>query len=122
MRVVGPWEASWGWGWGYSQACRSSQMPAGGGSISALGGSFWAPGSAPWNVVLRCGGAARVASSPVLSGRVTSRLGRPEQPPCPGTPAAGGHQLSAGTEAASPAPRGTWALAPQPCQGLTLTA
>lgn len=38
-------------------------------------------GAAPRNAaVLRCGGAARVASQPVQS-----RLGRPEQPPCPGT-------------------------------------
>lgn len=133
MRVVGPWDKGGGTlGMGSpshpvpratprpaaSPSCRQGAVPSQLWEVPS-----WAPGSAPWNVALRCGGgAARVASSPVLSRRVTSRLGRPEQPLCPGTPAAGGHQLSAGTEAASPAPRGTWTLAPQPCQGLALTA
>lgn len=76
--------------------------------------------------MLRCGGTARVASSPVLSRPILPSLGRPEQPPCPGTRAAGGCQVSAGTEAVSPAPGpalcpaltgGTWGLATGLCQG-----
>lgn len=101
MSVVGPWEVLWG----FSQACSSTQLPAGGGSISALGGSFLGPGLS----ALECGAQMwrrrplRVSSCPVRS--CHARLGRPELPPCPGTQAAGcGHQASAGTEAASPAP------------------
>jgi hypothetical protein len=63
----------------FSQACSSPQRPAEGGGRPALGGSFSCPGGAPRNAAgLRCGGAARVLSCPVLCRRTRAAF-LPEQ-------------------------------------------
>lgn len=72
--------------------------------------------------MLRCGGTARVASSPVLSRPILPSLGCPEQPPCPGTRTAGGYQVSTGTEAACPAPNLPFAPPPRGYLGLSTLA
>lgn len=84
-----------------SGACSSPRRPAGGGARQALGSSSCpAHGGAPRNAAgLRCGGAARVPSRPV-------RSGRPGAVSLPGHagPRAGGHQVSALREQRLPSP------------------